>query len=277
MQDGKDAFMHEGGSQAPTPSNVAKKLAQPNLAAGGTENTEAFNAHIVDEALEEHEKKLARREARAAKKAKKALNKERARADGVQGTGPEGGPAGVDPAAAVAVVVRPGNEASRKPQDVEEHVGKANGKAKCKRGQPKRGRGGQGAKVGPNRQQAVPVAIQKRPTPAKREQGGPWIFDPDNRPNLLLPREQRKAEVDRRLSGTNWPKPPRWNQLPVQASRRSPPRWDNRRSAPEPTLDNRKRQRTPSPIDRRPFRDDKKLLGFVAGALELIQKRVLRV
>jgi hypothetical protein len=126
--------MHEGGSQAPTPSNMAEKLAQQNLAAGGTENTEAFNARIVDEALEEHGKKLARREARAAKKAEKALNKERARADGLKGTGPEGAPAEVDPAAAVAVVVRPGNEASSKPQDVEEHVGEATGKAKRKRG-----------------------------------------------------------------------------------------------------------------------------------------------
>ena len=269
--------MHEGGSQAPTPSNVAEKLAQHNLATDGTENTEAFEARIVDEALEEHGKKLARREARAAEKAEKALNKERARADGVQGTGPEGAPAGIDPAAAVAVVVRPGNEASSKPQDVEEHAGEDNGKTKRKRGQRKRGRGGQGAKVGPDRQQAAPVAIQGRPTPAKREQGGPWIPDPDNRPNLLLPREQRKAEVDRRLSGTNRPKPTRWDQPPVQAPRRSPPRWDNRRSAPEPTLDNRRRQRTPSPVDRRPSRDDKKLLGFVAGALELIQERVLRV
>jgi hypothetical protein len=59
----------------------------------------------VDEALEEHGKKLARWEARAAEKAEKALNKERARADGVQGTGPEGAPAEIDPAAAVAVVV----------------------------------------------------------------------------------------------------------------------------------------------------------------------------
>jgi hypothetical protein len=122
MQDGEDAFMHEGGSQAPTPSNVAKKLAQQNLPAGGTENTEAFNARIVNEALEEHEKKFARREARAAEKAEKALNKERGRADGVQGTGPEGAPAGVDPAAAVAFVVKPGNEASSKPQDVKEHM-----------------------------------------------------------------------------------------------------------------------------------------------------------
>jgi hypothetical protein len=123
MQDGEDAFMHERGSQAPTPSNVAEKLAQQNLAAGGTENTEAFNARIVDEALEEHGRKLAKREAQAAEKAEKALNKERARADKVQGTGPEGAPAGVDPAAAVAVVVRPDNEAFSKSQDVEEHVG----------------------------------------------------------------------------------------------------------------------------------------------------------
>ena len=217
------------------------------------------------------------RRTKKARRAEKALNKERARAAGVQGTGPEGAPAGVDPATAVAVVARPGNEASSKPQDVEEHVGEANGKAKRKRGQRKRGRGGQGAKVGPDRQQAAPVAIQGRPTPAKREQGGPWIPDPDNRPNLLLPREQRKAEVDKRLSGTNRPKPTRWDQPPAQAPRRSPPRWDNRRSAPEPALDNRRRQRTPSPVDRRPSHDDKKLLGFVAGALELIQERVLRV
>jgi hypothetical protein len=277
MQDGEEAFMHEGDSQAPTPSNVAKKLAKQNLAAGGTENTKAFNARIVDEALEEHGKKLARREARAAEKAEKALNKERTKADGVQGTGLEGAPAGVDPAAAVTVVVRPGNEASSKPQDVEEHVGEANGKAKRKREQRKRGRGGQGAKVGPDKQQTAPVAIQGRPTPAKREQGGPWIPDPDNRPNLLLPREQRKAEVDRRLSGTNRPKLTRWDQPPVQAPRRSPPRWDNRKSAPEPTLDNRRRQCTPFLVDCQPSRDDKKLLGFVAGALELIQKRVLRV
>jgi hypothetical protein len=277
MHDGEDAFMHEGGSQAPTPSNMAKKLAQQNLAAGGTKKAEAFNARIVDETLEEHGKKLDRREARTAEKAEKALNKERARADEVQDTGPKRAPAGIDPAAAVAVVVRPNNEASSKPQDVKEHVGEANRKAKRKRGQRKRGRGGQGAKVAPDRQLAAPVAIQGRPTPAKREQGGPWILDPDNRPNLLLPREQRMAKVNRRLSGTNRPKPTRWDQPPVQAPRRSPPRWDNKRSALEPTLDNRRRQRTPSPVDRRPSRDNKKLLGFVAGAIELIQKRVLRV
>jgi hypothetical protein len=61
---------------------------------------------------------------RAAKKAEKALNKERARADRVQGTGPEEAPAEINPAAAVVVDVRPGNEVSSKPQDMEEHVEK---------------------------------------------------------------------------------------------------------------------------------------------------------
>jgi hypothetical protein len=178
--------MHEGGSEAPTPSNVAEKLAQQNLAADGTENTEAFKARIVDEALEEHGKKLARRETRAAERAAKPLNKEHTGADGVKSTGPEGAPARVDPATAVVIVAKSGTKASGKPQDVEEHVGEANGKAKRKRGQRKRGHGGQGAKVGPDRQQAAPVAIQGRPTPAQREQGGPRIPDPDNRPNLLL-------------------------------------------------------------------------------------------
>jgi hypothetical protein len=128
MQDGEDAFMHEGGSQAPTPSNVAEKLAQQNLAAGGTGNTEAFNAGIVDEALEEHGKKLARREARAAKKAEKALNKERARADGVQGTGPEGAPAGIDPAAAVASLSGPVTRLPANPRTWRNTWGKPTGR-----------------------------------------------------------------------------------------------------------------------------------------------------
>jgi hypothetical protein len=62
-------------------------------------------------------------------------------------------------------------------------VGEANGKAKRKRGQRKRGRGGRGAKVGPDRQQAAPVATRGRRAPAQRERGGSLIPDPDNRPN----------------------------------------------------------------------------------------------
>jgi hypothetical protein len=86
------------------------------------------------------------------------------------------------------------------------NTGESNGrKAKRKRKQRKRGRGGQGAKVGPDRQQAAPVALQGRPTPAPRQQGSTWILEPDNRSNLLLPCEQRKAEVNKRLFGTGQP------------------------------------------------------------------------
>jgi hypothetical protein len=93
---------------------------------------------------------------------------------------------------------------------------------------------------------------------------------------LSLPREQRRAEVDRRLAAHNGTRPTRWDKPPIQAPRRSPPRRDTRRS-PERTLDNsRRRQRTPSPVDRRARPDDAKLLGLrVAGALELIKQRVL--
>jgi hypothetical protein len=56
-------------------------------------------------------------------------------------------------------------------EDVEEHVGEADGKTKRKRGKRKRGRGGQGAKSGPGRQQATPVAVQGRPSGAPRGNG----------------------------------------------------------------------------------------------------------
>ena len=92
MQDGEDEFMHEGGSEAPTPSNVAEKLAQQELGKASTEDSDAFRERVADEIVE---RELARREAQEARKAEKALNKERARAAGVQGTGPEGAPAGV--------------------------------------------------------------------------------------------------------------------------------------------------------------------------------------
>jgi hypothetical protein len=210
MQDGEDEFIHEGGSEAPTSSDVAEKLAHQNIRKADTEASDHFRNRVADEIVQ---RELARKADQRARKAEKSLNKERARADGVKGTGPEGAFAGVDPAAAVAVGVRPDNEASSKPRDVEDHVGEANGKAKRKCGQRKRGCGSQGAKVGPDKQQAAPVAIQGRPTPAQRHQGGSWIPNPNYRPNLRLRREQRKAEVDKRLSGTNRPKPTRWTNL----------------------------------------------------------------
>jgi hypothetical protein len=88
-------------------------------------------------------------------------------------------------------------------EDVEENVGDADGKAKCKRGKRKRGRGGQGAKSSPDRQQAAPVAVQRRPYGAPRGNGQTQFSRNDNRPNLSLPCEQRRAEVDQRLAAHN--------------------------------------------------------------------------
>jgi hypothetical protein len=65
MQDGEDEFMHEGGSEAPTPSNVAEKLAQQDIGKDGTENTEAFRERVADEIVQ---RELARREAQEARK-----------------------------------------------------------------------------------------------------------------------------------------------------------------------------------------------------------------
>jgi hypothetical protein len=159
--------------------------------------------------------------------------------------------------------------------DVEEHVGDAAEKRKRKRGKRKRGKGGQGAKDGPDRPQAGPVAVGVPPPDGRGASGKCPFPNPNNRPNLFLPREQRKADVDQRLAALNKPRPTRWDQPPVQAPRPKTPRRDTRRS-PERTLDNsRRRQRTPSLVDRRAHPKDSKLMGFVAGALELIKERVL--
>jgi hypothetical protein len=159
-------------------------------------------------------------------------------------------------------------------EDVEEHVEEADGKAKRKRGKRKRGRGGQGAKSGPDQQQAAPVAVQGRPSRVPRGNGQFQFPRNDNRPNLSLPGEQRRAEVDNRRAAPNGTRPTRWDQPPVQAPRRSPP-WRDIKRSPERTLDhNRRRQRMPSPVDRRARPDDAKLLGFVATAFELIKERV---
>jgi hypothetical protein len=185
-------------------------------------------------------------------------------ADEGGGQGPRQAPAKNGPAADAVVA-----------EDVEEHVGEADGKAKHKREKRKRGRSGQGAKSGPDQQQAAPVAVQGRPSRAPRGNGQIQFPRNDNRPNLSLPREQRRAEVDNRRAAPNGTRPTRWDQPPVQAPKRSPPRRDTRRST-ERTLDNSwRRQRTPSPVDCCAHPDDAKLLGFVATALELIKERVL--
>jgi hypothetical protein len=234
--------MGEGGRNAPSVSDVAKQLAKQDLGAGASETVSAIIERVTTEAIEDR-KKVAKRLLRQAKLAQtgkrgKVPRQKPTGADEGEAQGLEEAPAANDPAADAAVA-----------EDVEEHVGDADGKAKRKRGKRKRGQGGQGAKSGPDRQQAAPVAVQGRPCGAPRDNENHRILNPNNRPNLSLPRGQRKAEVDQRLAALNETRPTRWDQPPVQAPRRSPPRRDIRRS-PERTLDtSRRRQRTPSPID----------------------------
>ena len=267
MQDG-DTIMGEGGPNAPSVSEVAKRLAEQDLQGGASETASAIIERVTTEAILDRRKvaKTFLRQSKLAKSGKLGRGRQQKQtgADEGGGQGPGEAPAKNHPAADAVVA-----------EDVEEHVGEADGKAKRKRGKRKRGRGGQGAKSGPDQQQAAPVAVQGRPSGAPRGNGQTQFPRNDNRPNLSLPREQRRAEVDNRRAAPNGTRPTRWDQPPVQAPRRSPPRRDTRRS-PERTLDNsRRRQRTPSPIDRRARPDDAKLLGFVATALELIKERVL--
>jgi hypothetical protein len=261
--------MGEGGQNAPGVSvEVAKQLAKQDLGAGASETVSAITERVTTQVIEDR-RKVAKRFVQQAKLTKagkrgKVPQQKQAGADEGETQGLTKAPAENDPAAGAAVA-----------EDVEEHVGDADRKAKRKRGKRKRGRGGQGAQSGPDRQQAAPVAVQGRPSGPPRGNGNHQISNPDNGPNLSLPREQRKAELDQRLIALNGTRPTRWDQPPVQAPRRSSPRRDIRRS-PERTLDNsRRRQRTPSPVDRRTRPNDSKLLGFVPVALELIKERVL--
>jgi hypothetical protein len=275
MQDGEDEFMHEGGSEAPTPSNVAEKLVQQDIGKDGTENTDAFRERVADEIVQ---RELARREAREARKAEKALNKECARADGVKGTGPEGAPARVDPATAVAVVARPGNEASSKPKDVEEHVGEANGKAKRKRGYVSVAVEVREPRLAPTDSRQPLLPSRDVPPQLSVSGGGPGFPTPITvlTFSFLVSRERPKwtrgslaSTGQSLLAGTNL------LHKPPGAARLAGTKGDLLPSQLWTTAD--AWQRTPSPVDCRPSHDDKKLLGFVAGALELIQERVLRV
>jgi hypothetical protein len=259
--------MGEGGPNAPSVSEVAKRLAEQDLQGGAGETARDIIERVTTEAIND-QRKVANTFLRQSKLAKSGkLGRERQQkqtgADKGGGQGPREAPAKNYPAANAVVA-----------EDVEEHVEEPDGKANRKRGKRKRGRGGQGAKSGLD-QQAAPVAVQRRPSGAPRGNGQTQCPRYDNRPNLSLPREQRRAEVDNRRAAPNETRPTRMDQPPVQAPRRSPPRRDTKRS-PERTPNNsRRRQLTPSPVDRRARPDDAKLLGFVATALELIKERVL--
>jgi hypothetical protein len=260
--------MGKGGPNAPSVSEVAKRLAEQDLQGGAGETARDIIERVTTEAIND-QRKVANTFLRQSKLAKSSkLGRERQQkqtgADEGGGHGPGEAPAKNHPAANAVVA-----------EDVEEHVEEANGKAKHKRGKRKRGRGGQGVKSGLDQQQAAPVAVQGRPSGAPRGNGQTMCPRNDNRSNLSLPREQRRAEVDNRRAAPNGTRPTRWDHPPVQAPRRSLP-WRDTRRSPERTLDNSwRRQRTPSPVDRRARPDDAKLLGFVATALELIKERVL--
>jgi hypothetical protein len=265
MQDG-DIIMGEGGQNAPAVSEVAKQLAKQDLEGGASETASAIIERITTEVIDDR-KKVAKKFLRQSKLAKagklgRGPQQERTGADEGGGQGLGGAPAENNPAADAVVA-----------EDVEEHVGDADGKAKRKRGKRKRGRGGQGAKSGPDRQLAAPVAVQGRPSGAPRVTGkSSFLVTITDLTFLYLVNRGELKWTNDWLHGT---RPTRWDKPLVQAPRRSPPRRDTRRS-PERIVDNsRRRQRTPSPVDRRARPDDAKLLGFVAGALELIKERVL--
>jgi hypothetical protein len=215
--------MGKGGQNAPSMFEVAKRLAEQDLQGGASETASAIIERVTTEAINDQRKiaKMFLRQFKLAKTGKlgRGGQQKRTGADEGGGQGPEKAPAKNHPA--VDAVVAEG---------VEEHVGEANGKAKRKCGKRKRGRGGQGAKSGPDRQQAAPFADQGRPSEAPRGNGQIQFPGTDNRPNLSLPREQRRAEVDNQRAAPNGIRPTRWDKPPVQAPRRSPPRRDTRRS-----------------------------------------------
>jgi hypothetical protein len=225
--------MGEGGPNAPSMSKVVKRLAEQDLQGGAGKTARDIIERVTTEAINDR-RKVANTFLRQSKLAKYgklgwARQQKQTGADEGEGQSPGEEPAKNHPAANAVVA-----------KDVEEHVEEANGKAKRKRGKRKHGRGGQGAKSGPDQQQAAPVAVQGRPSGAPRGNGQTQCPRNDNRPNLSLPREQRRAGVDNRRAAPNGTRPTRRDQPPVQAPKRSPPRRDIRRS-PERTLNNSRR------------------------------------
>jgi hypothetical protein len=188
--------MGEGGPNCPSVSEVAKRLAKQDLQGGAGETARDIIERVTTEAIND-QRKVANtflRQSKLAKSGKLGREKQQKQtgADEGGGQGPGEVPAKNHPAADAVVA-----------EDVEEHVGEADGKAKRKRGKRKRGRGGQGAKSGPDQQQAAPVAVQGRPSGAPRGNGQTQCPRNDNIPNLSLPREQRRAEVDNRRAAPN--------------------------------------------------------------------------
>jgi hypothetical protein len=141
---------------------LANKLAKRDLGGGASETASTIIGRVTTEIINDHAKvaKTFLRQSKLAKASKldKGRQQKRTGADEGGGKGLGGAPVEINPAVNAVVA-----------EDVEEHVGDADGKAKCKRGKCNCGRGGQGAKSGPGRQQAASVAVQGRPSGAPRE------------------------------------------------------------------------------------------------------------
>jgi hypothetical protein len=189
--------MGEGGQNAPSVSEVAKRLAEQDLQGRASKNAIAIIERVTTEAINDRRKvaKTFLRQSKIAKSGKlgRGRQQKQTKADEGGGQGSGGAPAENNPAVDAVVA-----------EDVEEYVKHADGKVKRKRG-----RGGQGAKSGPDRQQAAPVAAQGGPSGAPRGNGQIQFPGTDNKPNLSLPREQRRAEVDNRRAAPNGTRPTR--------------------------------------------------------------------
>jgi hypothetical protein len=190
--------MGEGGPNASSVSEVAKRLAEQDFQGGASETARDIIERVTTEAINDR-RKVANtflRQSKLAKSGKLGRGRQQKQTEAGKGGdhGPEEAPAKNHPAADAVVA-----------ENVDEHVGEADGKAKRKRGKRKRGRDGQGAKSGPDQQQAAPVAVQGRPSGAPRGNRQTQCPRNDNRPDLSLPREQRRAEVDNRRAAPTEP------------------------------------------------------------------------
>jgi hypothetical protein len=144
MQHG-DIIMGEGDQDAPAVSEVAKRLVEQDLEGGASETASAIIERVMTEAINDRRKvaKTFLRQSKLAKAGKLGREGQQKRTgvdeDGGQGLG--GAPTENNPTVDAVVA-----------EDVEERVGDAHEKSKRNRGKGKGGRGGQGAKSGPDRQ-----------------------------------------------------------------------------------------------------------------------------
>jgi hypothetical protein len=132
MQDG-DTIMREGGPNAPSVSEVAKRLAEQDPQGGGSKTARDIIERVTMEAINDRRKvaKTFLRQSKLAKSGKLGRGRQQKQTGADEGGGQSLGEAPAKNHPAVDAVVA---------EDVEEHVKEADGKAKRKRGKRKRGR-----------------------------------------------------------------------------------------------------------------------------------------